>query len=108
MKHGKDCISGWYWIGNLDTGFKVPCITVPEYVEKIRAYGTRLLRPEEFSQYNNIINYCKSKNARKCPFGFARPVQSNYSVAEGERRINIPRNENQINVNNYNLELNYN
>lgn len=48
MVHTKPVVTGFYLIGN-ET--KVPCITVPEWVEKLSCFGTRLLKPEEIKDY---------------------------------------------------------
>lgn len=49
MTHCKDVISGLYYIGNEDP--RVPCITLPEYKNNIRAFGTRLLFMSEWADY---------------------------------------------------------
>lgn len=48
---GKDVISGLYMIGDRSKGIQIPCITLPEYNDKIKAFGTRLLKKEELTTY---------------------------------------------------------
>jgi hypothetical protein len=49
--HAKDVVSAWYEIGTKE--IRVPCITIAYFDEKIGAYGTRLLKPDEFKEYTN-------------------------------------------------------
>lgn len=49
MSHCKDVVSGVYYIGTKDP--RVPCITLPEFKEHIRAFGTRLLWMSEWEDY---------------------------------------------------------
>jgi hypothetical protein len=53
MSWGKDVVSGWYFIGNKKSGMRLPCITLPWYDERLGAWGTRLLKQEEFPDYLN-------------------------------------------------------
>jgi cellulose synthase/poly-beta-1,6-N-acetylglucosamine synthase-like glycosyltransferase len=48
---GKDVISAVYMIGT--NGVRIPCITLPEYNDTIKAMGTRLLKREEINRYVN-------------------------------------------------------
>lgn len=48
MMHVKPVITGLYFIGPQTN---VPCITLPEYQESIKAFGTRLLKVDEFRDY---------------------------------------------------------
>ncbi len=51
MVHGKDVISGLYYIGNKKTGVIIPCATLPKWNENIGAWGTRLLYKEEIDDF---------------------------------------------------------
>jgi len=53
MSRGKDVISGLYHIGDRSKGVRVPCITIKKWNENLAAFGTRLLNPEEWDDYNN-------------------------------------------------------
>jgi hypothetical protein len=53
MVHGKDVITGLYYIGDKKKNIRVPCVTVAKWNETLGAYGTRLLTYEEFGQYRN-------------------------------------------------------
>jgi hypothetical protein len=48
---GKDVTTGLYMVGNEEV--EVPCITVQKWNDKLGAYGTRLLAPDEFPEYLN-------------------------------------------------------
>lgn len=50
LVRGKDVISALYFIGDRDRGQRIPCITLPEWHEE-GYWGTRLLNPEEFTEY---------------------------------------------------------
>lgn len=54
LRHGKDVVTALYHIGDRAKGQRVPCITLPEWNETLNAWGSRLLKPEEFKQYENI------------------------------------------------------
>jgi len=54
LTHGKDVVTALYHIGDREKGQRVPCITLPEWSETLNAWGTRLLRKEEFELYTNI------------------------------------------------------
>ena len=45
----KDVVSALYMIG--DDEIRIPCITLPKYNKTIKAWGTRLLLPEEIPEY---------------------------------------------------------
>lgn len=47
----KDVISGLYLIG--DENYRIPCITVLEWNDRLQAYGTRHLKPDEIRNYIN-------------------------------------------------------
>ena len=49
LKHAKEVVTGLYLIGN--DKIKIPCITLPEWQENLKAFGTRLLMKEEVEQY---------------------------------------------------------
>ena len=51
MAHGKDVISGLYYIGNKTKGVQVPCATLPKWNEELGAWGTRLLYKEEIEPF---------------------------------------------------------
>jgi len=51
MFHAKDVVTAWYEIGTKE--IRVPCITLEYFDEKIGAYGTRLLKPDEFDAFTN-------------------------------------------------------
>lgn len=53
LRHGKDVISAYYDIGDRNKGIRHPVFTIPEYSEELKAYGTRLLKPEEVHEYRN-------------------------------------------------------
>jgi hypothetical protein len=51
MIHGKNVISGVYLIGAPGQPIRIPCITLPEWHPELGAFGTRLLKPEEWQEY---------------------------------------------------------
>lgn len=51
MSHRKKVVTGLYMIGV--NGVSIPCITVPEFSDKLQALGTRLLKREEIPKYQN-------------------------------------------------------
>lgn len=51
MKSGTDVITGLYFIGDKTKGVRVPCITLPKYIEEGAYFGTRLLTQEELPNY---------------------------------------------------------
>lgn len=53
LKSAKDVITALYFLGDRDKGERIPCITIPEFNEGLGAWGSRLLKPEEFKDYIN-------------------------------------------------------
>jgi len=53
LGRAKDVITALYHIGDRSVGQRVPCITLPEYHEELGAWGSRLLKPGEFQEYQN-------------------------------------------------------
>lgn len=53
MAWGKDVITGLYFIGQGIYKGRVPCITLPKFSHELKAFGTRLLAPQEFKEYKN-------------------------------------------------------
>ena len=53
MSSGKNVITGLYFIGQKQFKGLIPCITLPQWSETLKAFGTRLLSPEEFPEYRN-------------------------------------------------------
>lgn len=53
LVHGVKVVSTLYFIGDRSKGQRVPCITLPEFFEDIGAWGSRLLKPEEYEDYLN-------------------------------------------------------
>ena len=53
LVHGVKVVSVLYFIGDRSLGQRVPCITLPEFFEDIGAWGSRLLKPEEYGEYLN-------------------------------------------------------
>jgi cellulose synthase/poly-beta-1,6-N-acetylglucosamine synthase-like glycosyltransferase len=51
--HGLDIVTGLYLIGNVEQMTARPCITVLRENKQTGTMGTRLLEPEEFSEYIN-------------------------------------------------------
>lgn len=47
----KPVVTGLYTIGN--EKIRIPCITLKEFNQQLGAWGTRLLKPEEFKQFRN-------------------------------------------------------
>lgn len=53
MQHAKPVTTGLYHIGDRSKGIRVPCITLAQFNDRIGAWGTRLLKVEEFAEYTN-------------------------------------------------------
>jgi hypothetical protein len=53
LRHGKQIVSAYYDIGDRSKGIRHPVFTVPDFSEELRAFGTRLLKPEEVPEYRN-------------------------------------------------------
>lgn len=53
LVQGKRVISGLYFIGPREEGVRVPCLTLPVWLEDKGYFGSRLLKPEEFFSYLN-------------------------------------------------------
>ena len=53
IAHNVPVVTGLYLIGTADMKVNVPCITLPVYHASINGWGTRLLKPEEYSEYSN-------------------------------------------------------
>ena len=54
LGHAKKVVSILYFIGDRSKGERIPCLTLPEFSEELGAWGSRLLKPEEFIEYLNV------------------------------------------------------
>jgi glycosyltransferase involved in cell wall biosynthesis len=53
LRAGKRVITALYHIGDRSKGQRVPCITIPEFSKELQAWGTRLLKLDEFKEFEN-------------------------------------------------------
>jgi len=51
--HNMDIITGLYMLGFMEDGTRTPCITLNWKNEKTGTWGTKLIQPEQFSEYIN-------------------------------------------------------
>lgn len=68
MAWGVDIVTGLYLLGDKhDAKVRIPCITVPEFHKELGAFGTRLLRPEEWVEWTNKgIKQCQAGGMGCC------------------------------------------
>jgi hypothetical protein len=53
ISRGVKVVSTLYFIGDRKKGQRVPCITLPKFFEDMGAWGSRLIKPEEYNEYLN-------------------------------------------------------